>query len=486
MVAASIIGRDWAGLLRPLDDMQVAPLGWLFVERAAYLFLGQSDYALRLPQLIAGLAALAVFGFAMRNMLGAAGAFVALALFALSPELVRYSAEVKPYGIDVLVAVVMIALSARYFFRQAKLALLDLAMLAAVGVAAIALSLPAAFVLAGFGSALALREALARRWPSLVGLAGVGALWLGFFAWLYLPAIQRDEVGTVGGMQAFWADAFAPFPPTSVDDVKWYVQAVLRLMNYAFGGASIWVAAIACALGAVIAFRRNWLFTLAVLSPAVFALAASMLQIYPFHDRLVLFALPALFVLTGFAADAAADAFHGKKWLATGALAVSLTIGSVLALWGAFTRYPAPFGDEDIRPVLARLAERRSASEAIYVNRAGLPAFRYYAGDVGLANAGVIEGRTVTRGTIGCALADLERISGESRVWIVYAHPEPFLQTPPTEDVVLLFVADAVGVRLDAIERAEVRAYLYAFPDGASEQVGEIRRVLPAREECAT
>ncbi len=483
MVANSIVGRDWAGLLQPLDEMQMAPIGWLFVERAAYLFIGHSDLVLRLPQLAAGIAALALFAFAMRHMLGTAGSLIAVALFALSPELVRYTAEVKPYGIDAFVAVASIAMMSRYMFGNVALSARNVAALAAGGVLAIMLSLAAAFILAGCGIALALREAFAHRWRNLAGLVLVGASWLGVFAWLFLRTSLHSQNNVVDFMQGYWSDAFAPFPPTSMDDLKWYLFAVVRIFDYAFGVESRWPAIVACSLGAVIAFRRNWLFGLALIAPVILAFATSLLDLYPPRDRLILFTLPALFVFIGFGIDAVYGGVQ-KKVIAAAMLACLLLAGSLQTLWGAFNFYSVPFGAEDIRPLLNRVADHREKDEPIYVNFSGLPAFRYYAGSTGLQDAQIIEGREMRSNTVGCVLADVVSISAQPRAWIVHAHPQPAAGPPPQEDVVLVYAADVVGHRIERIDHQELHAYLYAFDPGATEKAAAMVRALPPQLGC--
>src|SRR5436190_1407565 len=52
-----------------------------------------------------GLAALALFATLARRTLGDRGAFAALAVFAVSGDLIYYSSEMKPYMTDVLAAV---------------------------------------------------------------------------------------------------------------------------------------------------------------------------------------------------------------------------------------------------------------------------------------------------------------------------------------------------------------------------------------------
>ena len=61
MLALNIVERDFAGMFKPLDYDQGAPLGFLLVEKVFNLLLGKHELALRLFPLLAGLASLGLF-----------------------------------------------------------------------------------------------------------------------------------------------------------------------------------------------------------------------------------------------------------------------------------------------------------------------------------------------------------------------------------------------------------------------------------------
>ena len=52
MLAHNIISKDFLELLKPLDRMQAAPIGFLFVEKLSVLTFGKNEIALRLFPLI--------------------------------------------------------------------------------------------------------------------------------------------------------------------------------------------------------------------------------------------------------------------------------------------------------------------------------------------------------------------------------------------------------------------------------------------------
>src|SRR5262249_42929753 len=47
MLSSNLLHRSFFGLLRPLDDFQVAPIGFLILQKAALLLFGPGERALR-------------------------------------------------------------------------------------------------------------------------------------------------------------------------------------------------------------------------------------------------------------------------------------------------------------------------------------------------------------------------------------------------------------------------------------------------------
>ncbi|HYG80091.1 MAG TPA: hypothetical protein VD861_06870, partial [Pyrinomonadaceae bacterium] len=94
-------------LTAPLLFQQVAPRGFLLVEKLAVEALGPSDYALRLFPLVCSLTALAVFARLAARTLEGAAPLVAVVLFATAAPFIASGALVKQFSTDVCVAVML-------------------------------------------------------------------------------------------------------------------------------------------------------------------------------------------------------------------------------------------------------------------------------------------------------------------------------------------------------------------------------------------
>ncbi|HEY4229659.1 MAG TPA: glycosyltransferase family 39 protein, partial [Thermoanaerobaculia bacterium] len=108
-LSESILHRSLIDLLlRPLALGQSAPAGFLVAVKLSTMLLGTSELALRVPSLLFTLASLPLFAAAARRYLSGWAAVFATALFAFGWQLFHYSAEVKQYAGDVMVAALLL------------------------------------------------------------------------------------------------------------------------------------------------------------------------------------------------------------------------------------------------------------------------------------------------------------------------------------------------------------------------------------------
>ncbi len=246
--------------------------------------------------LACGIAALVVLGAVAQRSLSPRAVPIALALAAVSDDLIYYSTEFKQYSTDLLIALGCCLLT--WDLGAKELSPRRLATAAALGVAAMWSSFPSVFVLAGAGLWLAGQAALARRWRRLGALAVLGAVWSANFAACFVVARRLLAEGPF--MWNWWGFAFLPLPPRTAaqaEQVFWQFAnvftnpvgivtplgpmgtALLSLVLFAAGLLS-W------------ATKRRW-GTLVVLSaPIALAMLASALHRYPFHGRLILYLVP--------------------------------------------------------------------------------------------------------------------------------------------------------------------------------------------------
>src|SRR6476469_2677618 len=108
LLSRNILGLPLSHLLtKPLLLDQVAPRGFLLLEKLAVDTLGRNELALRLFPFLCSVASVFLFHQVARRALGGWAAVWALALFAIGIPLIQYGVEVKQYIFDATAAILL-------------------------------------------------------------------------------------------------------------------------------------------------------------------------------------------------------------------------------------------------------------------------------------------------------------------------------------------------------------------------------------------
>ena len=118
-LSANFLDRGYGDMLRPLEYHQVCPVLFLWVQLSVVKLLGFTEYTLRLFPLICGLGSIALFWHLAGRLLRGTALVLAVGIFATSYACIRYSAEAKPYGCDLLVGLVLVSLLVEWW-RQPR------------------------------------------------------------------------------------------------------------------------------------------------------------------------------------------------------------------------------------------------------------------------------------------------------------------------------------------------------------------------------
>jgi len=380
MLSLNILTRDYGELTAPLASDQTAPVPFLWAEKAAAALFGSAEMALRLPALLAGCVLLALCLPLARRLLDPWAAALAVALTALSPALIYYANEVKPYGLDALAGAGMALLTLRLLERPA--ARQRWAALLAAGLVTAAASTPAPFILAGVGVALLAdprtrAEPAAWRW-----LPACAVLWAGVFLAEYLT-VYRSVAGN-GYMQRFWLEFFLdPSVPGIGDRLRAAVSLYFRDLQLGAGGGwreqAALVLVVPWLLGlATLAVRRRAVALLLVL-PLLAALLASALRLYPAAPRLLLFAAPAQIILVVAGVARVAEALGPRRRdLLLGIASAGLL---VLPLREAWRGWRTPPERESVRQLVRWFLRDHRPGAVAYIPGRTVPAWLYYTTD---------------------------------------------------------------------------------------------------------
>jgi len=514
MLALNIVGRDFWGLLQPLDYNQGGPVGFLLAEKLIVTLLGNHELSLRLLPFLTGCASLLLFALLLcpaclacaspapnagrcragrakgplwaggrqakepveelRHGLGKAGAFTALALFAAGAPAIYYASEVKQYSSDVFIALLLFWLASQNLNHQVHqgaqsfrgvpsssfVFLRDLRgekiFLTLAGALAIWCSHPALFVLASIGATLLLDGAIRKDIRQLKTALAMIVLWAASFATLYFASLRGLAANPF--LRGYWNAYFMPMPPWA--DLAWFPATLQSSLENPVG-LGLWtpLPAAFMAIGLISLLRHRPRFG-AMLALALLAtLAASGLGMYPIAGRMILFAAPILLALLG----AGVETVTG--WIRVG----WLRNATVLALAGLLLYQPlataaqnfiTPKYPEHIRPAMAYLRENYRPGDALYVYYWAVPAFRYYAPFYDFSQTGFIAGQDHSANPL-TLLEEIDQLRGQERVWVLFSHV--YEAGDYNEKDAVLAHLDEIGVKRREFRQPGTSVYLYLY-----------------------
>jgi|WetSurMetagenome_2_1015567.scaffolds.fasta_scaffold05147_6 hypothetical protein len=416
MLALNIVNRSFLDLFKPLDYDQGSPIGFLLLEKVVISLLGNKDYKLRLIPLLAGLISIPLMYLVSKKIVGQVAAIFSLALFTFSPTLIYYSSEVKQYSTDVLVSLVLLFVFTKCLDK--KTTVQSLILLGVAGSLGIWASHPSIFVFLGILLTLGLTFILHKDTNHLFWLIGIGTMWGICLGIIYF--INLRYLATNNYLLDYWINGFAPFPPWK--NFNWFV-VILRdiLKDPAWLPVSIITVGLLL-LGIYSFLIRKWQFMLVLICPFLFTMIASCLHKYPFSGRMILFLIPFLLLLLA----------EGFRFVGAWCLVVNKPIAILFStaivifflnglILNDFNHLQSPKLGEDIKPVMAFIRKNYLSTDLIYLYNGAQPAFDYYAPMNGIEGSKYILGIKSRNEPIKY-LDDIEKLSGNQRVWFVFSH----------------------------------------------------------------
>ena len=462
MLALNIVNRSFSELFQPLSYDQGAPIGFLLIEKLAIQAFGNYEYVLRLFPLLSGIASLVLFYYVAKRTIDSKFVPLALALFAISEPLIYYSSEVKQYSSDV--AIGLLLLWAIADVRSNRLKVSKIVLLGVLGATAIWFSHPAVFILAGIGSTLTLFSLVKKDWARIARLSIAYVPWALSFLALYY--VSLSNLADNEGLLRFWSSGFAPFPPTSFSDIKWFVDTFFEVFEFPGGIVLTGLAAMAFLIGCFYTFLKDKEVFLLLTSPLLFTLLASALNMYPFSGRLLLFIVPLLLLLV------AEGVRQITKKLEPGSIMVGAFLVGLLCFQPLLTatyHLIVPRTNvagfeivEEIKPVLGYVQAQKQRDDLIYIYHSSEAAFKYYQQRYGFQNDDYVLG-VDSKYNWGGYANNLDKLSAKGRVWFLFSHFQS--KRARSEVDFYLYYLDTIGTKLDSFESIGAAVYLYNFDE---------------------
>jgi hypothetical protein len=344
-------------------------------------------------------------------------------MLAVSYYPVRHSCEVKPYSIDLLVAVILLLLGIGWLLGSRS----RLRRIGLIGFLPLALgaSFPSVFVASGIFVAL-LASAIEREDRSEIGWLGLymAVLLAAFLAWFRISEVV--QLGAEGHrMAAVWRSSFPPASPVKL--LRWLLAVHTgNLMAYPVGGrhaGSVVTTGLFLVGSGCLIRRRRWSLLTFLLAPFAMTLIAASLHRYPYGGsaRVSQHLAPAICLLAGLGIVVTLQSFvtygrgyhHGLR--AVMVLFVAIAVGGMAHdLWKPYRTV----GDERVRQIVDSIFTPAANGAVVVVTVLDLwdsvPSnFQWYLGRRGTAVS-------------WSGKLDFERLrAGRARLWVVGFQPRP-------------------------------------------------------------
>jgi uncharacterized membrane protein len=338
-LVSSLVHMNYSDLAtKALDYGQKAPLGFLLLAKVPITFFGNHEMILRIIPFLAGISSLLLFVPVCRYFLKPVGVLVALSIFAFAPAMVYHTSEIKQYAMECLATVIALYLYTRYGEKNDWRSRLSWGIL---GSLLVWFSFSVIFILAGIAFGTCLNYILKKEWKSLLINIFPFCIWLISFALNYLMFTHKhaESEWVVYFFKTY--DNFMPFPPRSLQELKWFPRNFIALFDYPLG--LVWnfssettnflakllaiplLPIVLLFTGAYTCYKRNIKNFFVFLIPLLLMMIASGLQLYPLIERFWVFAVPIfiLFIVLGF--EFIQEKL--KSWKAISVIALILIIG---------------------------------------------------------------------------------------------------------------------------------------------------------------
>lgn len=296
-LALNFATRDFAGILRPLDYIQAGPVLYLLTTKAFTAMFGNGACALRALPFLASLLTLPLFYYIIRSLTGSRiAALTGFLIFSVNIAVIYYSSEIKTYGLDVAVYLLLIYLvvSKYKFVTRHRDLLLGLAGCISIlysNITFILLFCIALYLLAGWYKNRRINHS------ELKVLAAWAVVFLAnYFLFIYhhpYAKIQQENYTFAFPPGPLFSNAFNQFMLNSLDEIGF---RLLLYVSPAYGFKYVLLLLLLVATGYAV-YKKQYKILLFTIGPVLIHFTLSFFKVYPFWYRLILYFCPPLMLL---------------------------------------------------------------------------------------------------------------------------------------------------------------------------------------------
>ncbi len=374
MLALNIVNKSYADLLKPLDNIQVAPIGFLYLEKTLVLLFGGYDWVLRIVPFVSYLFCIPLLYILAKKLdFDNTTSLFATALFSINITLLSYSSEVKQYSSDILISLLLVLTSLDFIQSeiQSKKRIILYSLIGSILVWFSNVSVIILFTM-GLYCLYRIYNTFDKKFvPIIIPILCWG---VSFLAYYFLFAHKNPVVAL---MKEYWAGVGGVFMPLNIFSKEFYIflfNQTNLFFEFSLGFGSTWL--FPCALFGLGLFalrkRKDILYIL--LFPMITHLLLSSLKLYPFDTRLVLYLIPYFVMVISMGA-----VFAYNKVLDVAKVKMPKYLLLLVFAYPYFIDYKMlPMKKEEIKLGLEYLEENILPNDKLYIYYGATPAFTFY------------------------------------------------------------------------------------------------------------
>jgi len=412
MLALNIINKTSLNLLKPLEMGQVAPIGFLLLQKLLCILLGNKDWVLRVIPLVSFLTSIPLFYFLNLKITPKKTlALYSTAFFSLSWILIYYSSEVKQYMLDVLFSILITYYTLIFLTSRKKK---HLYIYTIIGMTSIWFSNISIIIL--FTVGLYILYNIKNNNRNYLDAITPIILWSTSFITYYLLFIHNHP--TKKFMLEYWESSFLPSNILSIDfyiSLFTKIKELIYLLGYNTHPLLVIIPLTVIPSGIIYLFFNNRKYLYLCTFPIITHLSLSYLKLYPFSIRLILYLTPLLIILF------TSGAYHIYTIIKTKYSKTSFYILLIPLLILLLTIFKStPIQKEEIKLSLNYINKKNTPNENIYIYYGAKPAFLFYKKDYQCFNKNNIILGTSNRSNWDQYNNEIKNLTNIN--WIVFSH----------------------------------------------------------------
>lgn len=407
--------RLWDGTL---EQVQSAPLGWLYIEKILTIVFGNTEFVLRSVSVGGVILTLAVLYYLLKKYHHAEFPFAACAFLVNMQFVLRYSNVFKPYMTDGFFVLFVILLF--YWYEEKRI---SLKVLSLWWCGLIWFSNPVCFFMGGLLIAKGIFAVLEKDWKTIkeelvCGSSISCSFVIYYFFWLRETAVSNE-------MQSFWAGQNFPLFPKTMEDLGKMKDMLLEIFRH-FGEKYEYLFLIMMVAMLIIAVIKKDKILIGCYFGLLITLFASSINMYPMEDRLWCFFYPlgTLICFIGLETLIPKGSNMKPEQIIVGFLMLSMVIcNQGIKIYS--DKNNVYWSGEELNPEIAYLEENIKEDEMVYVYKSSVSGFQYKNGydntSIGGYENNVIFGTTFFGENDDCG-DEIHRIAGLDKFYIASSH----------------------------------------------------------------